>query len=72
MAEKSTPRGVEQVDDSTGKTKISQAGGAESGALYAELALNDPELAELIRSWADLPDTVRAGVLMMVRAAAGG
>jgi len=69
--EKSTPRGVEQVKDSTGKTKSSQAGGAESGALCVGLGLNDPDIAELVGCWADLPDAVRAGVVAMVRAAKG-
>jgi len=64
--------GFEPVCQTPRKTAILPQGGAESGALYAELARYDPDLAELIRCWADLPEDVRAGVLVMVRAAAGG
>jgi len=41
-----------------------QAVGAQSGARGD---LSDPELAGLVRRWANLPAAVRAGIIAMVR-----
>lgn len=54
------------------KTRVLRAGaasveggvGAQSGARGD---LSDPELAEVVRRWADLPAAMRAGIIAMVR-----
>ena len=63
------PTGLE-IDPVTGsktQTLEDQAseGGAESGAF-------DPDLTRIIEIWSDLPPTVKAGILAMVRTASGG
>ena len=51
------------------KTAIFDSGGAKSGALGANLAPIDAELAEVVEAWDTLPEAVRAGILAMVSAA---
>jgi len=63
--------GFEHLAPNPSKTVIPDSDGAKCGALGAQLALNDPDLAELIRCWADLSEAVRACVLALVRAAEG-
>jgi len=48
---------------------VSELGGAESGAVGAQLGPIDLDLADLIRCWPDLPETLRAGIMAMVRTA---
>jgi hypothetical protein len=48
--------------------------GAKSDASGAQSAISrtaDPDLAKVIRRWPDLPESVKAGILAMVRAAGG-
>ena len=68
--------GLELPKESTGKTAISSAGGAECGALShdsdpetAPPAPTDPDLASVIAAWPTLPGPVRAGIVAMVEAA---
>ena len=61
--------GLEHDQDSTGKTAGDAKSGAESGALGSEIDVVDPDLAEVVRAWPTLPETVRASVVTMVRAA---
>ena len=44
--------------------------GAKSGALSAQSALIDADLAMIIDRWHGLPQVVKAGILAMVRSAA--
>lgn len=44
----------------------SRKSGRSRDALCAQLALNDPDLAELIRRWADLPEAVRASIMGII------
>lgn len=41
---------------------MAEQGGAESGAL-------DPELAEIVSAWEQMPAAIRAGILALVKAA---
>ncbi|QDT75570.1 hypothetical protein I41_47810 [Lacipirellula limnantheis] len=43
--------------------------GAECGALCAQEAPFDPELAAVVEAWATLSEAIKAGILAMVRAA---
>jgi integrase len=45
--------------------------GAPAGAHSAGTAGNDKELAQVVEAWPKLPATIRAGVVAMVKAAAG-
>jgi hypothetical protein len=61
----------EHITDFTGKTGFFQRSAAESGAGGAENRPLDPDLAVVVQAWPDVPETVRASILAMVRAAAG-
>jgi len=50
-------------------TRVSETGGAESGALGADAPCEDPDLAAVVTAWSELPEAVRVGILAMVRAA---
>jgi hypothetical protein len=50
------------------KTGVSESGGAEYGALPATYPITDPELAELIDVWPDLPVAMRHGIMAMIQA----
>jgi predicted TIM-barrel enzyme len=47
-------------------------GGAESGAVGAREAVQDADLAEIIRAWPALSESVRQGILEIARAALNG
>ena len=53
------------------KTPIASTGGAESGALQDETEAVDPDLAAIAEAWPMLPEAIRAGIMAMVRTAAG-
>ena len=59
------PLGLELPPKTTGKTGDSETGGAQCGALPSDI---DPELAEIIGRWDDIPEPIRAGVMALVRA----
>ena len=61
--------GLEPGAKSSRKTAFPERGGAECGALGAELALIDTELSEVVVGWAKLPEALRAGIVAMVREA---
>ena len=42
---------------------------AESGAVVADSPTSDPDLARVVEAWADLPESLRAGIVAMVGAA---
>jgi hypothetical protein len=46
---------------------ISERGGAESGALRAQLVRTDRDLLTVVEAWPELHDAVRAGIMAMVR-----
>ena len=48
------------------------SGGAESGALPADSAPIDPDLAALIDAWPTLPEAIRQSILVFARAAGSG
>ena len=62
--------GLEPTSFSSGKTPVSGTGGAESGAVGAENAPIDPDLANIIDAWPTLPEGVKAGITAMVEGAA--
>jgi hypothetical protein len=45
--------------------------GADAGALETKTAQHGPDLQAVIDAWQYLPEAIRAGILAMVRAAAG-
>jgi hypothetical protein len=50
------------------ETRFSHQGGAESGAHIAPM---DADLRVIVERWADLPDAVKADIVVMVGAAGG-
>ena len=64
--------GVEHPAQTPKKTADSGWDGAESGALGAQRAEIDPDLAAVIDAWPDLPPAVKAGIAAMVKVAKGG
>lgn len=56
--------GIETAPISAGTTRKTEGGGAESGALPAELA-------QVVAAWPTLPDAIRAAIQALVRAAGG-
>ena len=60
--------GLEGSSKYSGKTGVSERGGAESGARDAQTGPIDDDLAELIAAWPGLPNDVKADVLAMVKA----
>ena len=55
--------------ENAGKTGVSDQSGAECGALGAQNAPIDSDLAMVVKRWAGLPEAVRADILAMVTAA---
>ena len=51
--------------------RISEESGAECGALYARDVEIDPDLAVVAEAWPLLPETIKAGILAMIRATYG-
>ena len=64
-------RGLELPHENTGKTGVSDQSGTESGALGAQEAPLDPELAAVVDAWPALPEAIKAGILAMVETTAG-
>jgi hypothetical protein len=60
--------GVELPQENTGNTEIRNQSGAESGALGAREAPLDPDLLAVVDAWPALPESVKAGILAMIRA----
>jgi hypothetical protein len=63
------PRGLETIEHSPANSTRLDPGGAKSGALDHEKSAIDPALAALIDAWPKLHETIRAGILAMIRAA---
>ena len=63
------PDGAEHGQKSSGNQGVGNQSGAESGALGAENAPIDPELAAVVDAWPALPEAIKAGILAMVTAA---
>ena len=68
--------GLEPSRFPAGKSGVSESGGSKSGnkdAPFSDsagvLKPTDPELAAVVAAWSDLPQTVRAGIVAMVKAA---
>ena len=65
-----TPRRLEQVDVTDIKSKdlgeSPESGGALSGADRPIFEHFGPDLQQVIDAWADLPEPVRTGILVMV------
>jgi hypothetical protein len=64
--------GLEPTANSSEKTALSEADGAESGALGARNGPIDPQLASVIDAWPGLSEPIKAGILAMIRAARVG
>lgn len=70
----STPRGVEQIADSSGNTGVTLQGGAQSGALSGDSAQGgalpastDPDLLAVVNAWPKLPEAARQRIVAVVR-----
>ena len=57
------PRGAELSDDSPGNRPVSKASGTPCGTVGDV----DLELVAVIQAWAELPESVKAAVMEMVR-----
>ena len=64
--------GLEQVAKTSGKTKVSGDGGAESGAVVARNGAIDADLVALLNAVERLDDAGRLAILDMLKAAEGG
>lgn len=63
--------GLEQSAESSGRAGHSQTDDAESDAFLADSSPIDPDLAMLIHAWPTLRATVKAQIVVVVRAATG-
>jgi hypothetical protein len=70
-ADQLPPRGVEQAVNSSKKTRYSQCRGAKSGALGPKETPIDLGLKTVVEAWPTLPEAIKAGMLAMIKAAAG-
>ena len=61
--------GLELYQQSTGKSKYSEMGAAESGAVGAPAAFDDADLQAVVDAWPKLPKVVKAGISAMAKAA---
>ena len=59
----------QQTPENIGKTAISDAAGAEMGAVEMKRKQIGPDLQALIDAWPTLPEAIKAGILAIVRAA---
>lgn len=57
--------------ENAGETREAGQSGAECGALGAQNAPLDPDLAAVVDAWPKLPEAIKAGILAMVKAAGG-
>lgn len=51
-----------------GEIRISEKGGAESGAVSSKTAPIDPDLARIIDAWPTLPETTRVAIVRAIQA----
>ena len=65
------PQGLEQSENSSRRVRVSETGGAKSGAVDRENASFDPNLAIVIDAWHSLPPDTRTAILAIVEAALG-
>jgi len=59
--------GLEHTAESPAKQALSETGGAISGAVSPNFCPVDPEVADLARRLAALPETVRAELVAMLK-----
>ena len=60
--------GLEHLAHTPGKTRDSDAGGAESGAVADEIGPIDPDLRRVIEAWPKLSEAFKARILAIVDA----
>ena len=63
--------GLEHPPLALPKTPISGEGGAKSDARRAPKPSSDPDLAEVVSRWPELPEHIKAAVKALVRTAEG-
>jgi hypothetical protein len=61
-----TPKGKGTSTENAAKTRISEIGGAKSGALAGDGVFSDPDLARIVSTWPDLPQNIKGAVLALV------
>lgn len=64
-------QGLETVLDSPEKTRLSDAGGAESGAVGAPMAEAGDDLNWLCRAWPTLPSDVQVEIVALAKNSVG-
>jgi hypothetical protein len=69
-AEKMAGTGLELPQETAGNSSGSDQSGAESGALNAQNLADDVRLTAIVWAWPSLPESTKANILAMVRAAA--
>ncbi len=67
MQKAKTPEGLERVAETSGKTARSTEGGAESGALGAQIVGHEPVLSAIIEAWPTLPGATKMQILATIR-----
>jgi hypothetical protein len=60
--------GIRPPSQDTGKTDVSQQGGAESGAVGADAAKLVDELIRIVTAWPLLPAPIRQAILTLLDA----
>jgi hypothetical protein len=61
---RSDPDGITTTANSSGKTRVFEQGGAESGALRHS---DDAQWSELLQVWPTLPVSLKAGIVALAR-----
>jgi hypothetical protein len=75
--EPATPYGAPHLQDDAyprktrGKLGIRESAGADAGAIETKTEHFAPDLQAVIDAWPALPEPIKAGILAMVRTAAG-
>jgi len=57
------------VASSCGNTGVSETRAAESGAVGAEMAPDDPRLLRIVSAWSSLPEAIRSAMVAVLDAA---
>ena len=62
-------RGLEPGAYSSGNTGVSETRAAESGAVGAEMATDDPRVLRIVSAWSRLPEVIRSAMVAVLDAA---
>jgi len=51
---------------------VSEPAGSAAGSEHREIGVCDPDLQTILEAWPSLPETIRAGIVVMVRTVPSG